>query len=270
MAKITRITTQKRKKSRYNIFIEKGSKDEYAFSVDEDVLIKHMLRKGMDLDEATMRMLKAQDEVHKFYAMAINLLSYRIRSKKEITDYLKKKEAEMEQIEQVLTKLEQEGYINDREFANTFVRSRINTSSKGPMFLKKELMEKGVAKSIIDEAVQVYTPEKQREKVHKLVAKKLQSSSKKSFQQQLQAIQGTLIQKGFSGEVIQEVLQDAKEEYQNQDEEKEAVVHQGLKLVAKYERKAEGFELKQKVKAALYRKGFSFDYIEAFIEEHMD
>jgi regulatory protein len=265
MPKITRITTQQKNKSRFNIFLD----EKYAFSVNEDTLVSHMLRKGIELDEATIAMLKTQDETNKLYGLSINLLSYRMRSEKEIVDYLKKKEAEAEQIEEVISRLQQEGYINDQEFANSFVQSRMTSSSKGPLLLKKELREKGVVASKADQALAIYTTEIQFEKVHKFVEKKMKSNQKKSLQQQLQTLQGTLIQKGFTAEVIQDALRDAKQDFRDEEKEQTAVVHQGLKLLQKYKGKAEGFELKQKIKAALYRKGFQFDQIEAFLDEHL-
>jgi regulatory protein len=265
MPKITRITTQQKNKNRYNIFLD----EKYAFSVNEDTLVAHMLRKGIELDESTIDRLKAKDETNKLYGLSINLLSYRMRSEKEIVDYLKKKEAEADQIEEVMSRLKQEGYINDQEFANSFVQSRMTSSSKGPLLLKKELMEKGVDANKAIQALSIYTTEIQFEKVHKFVEKKMRSNQKKSLQQQLQTLQGTLIQKGFTAEVIQNALQEAKQDYRDQEKEQAAVVHQGLKLLQKYRGKSEGFELKQKLKAALYRKGFQFDQIEAFIDEHV-
>ncbi len=44
MPNITKITTQKKRKDRYNIFVD----EKYAFSVDEEVLLKFHLKKGMD------------------------------------------------------------------------------------------------------------------------------------------------------------------------------------------------------------------------------
>ncbi|MBB6455086.1 regulatory protein [Salirhabdus euzebyi] len=269
MGKIARITTQKKNKSRYNIFIQDGKSDSYAFSVDEDLLVKYMLRKDLDLDDATIEMLKSQDEIHKFYSMCLNLLSFRIRSEKEIKDYLRKKEAEDEQIDKVVRQLKEEGYIDDQEFANVFVRSRMNTSSKGPLLLKKELFEKGVDPAKTEEGLKWYTTELQQRKLEKLVEKKLRSGSKKSLQQQLQTLQATLIQKGFSSDLVQMALLEAKESWKDEEAEQQAVTYQGLKILSKYEKKSQGYELKQKVKAALYRKGFHIDQIEAFMDEHV-
>lgn len=49
MPVITKITAQKKLKDRYNIFTDAGDGEKYAFSVDEDVLIKHQLKKGWNL-----------------------------------------------------------------------------------------------------------------------------------------------------------------------------------------------------------------------------
>ena len=266
--KIARITTQKRK-GRYNIFLKKAKGEEYAFSVDEDILVKYALRKGIELDDATISLLKQKDETNKFYQMAINLLSYRMRSEKEIREYLKKKEAIDEQIQEVIDRLTQENYIDDQEFAIRFVNSRIASSSKGPLLLKKELLEKGVSADKIDVALSHFSDAEQRKKITKFIEKKLNSSSKKSIQQQIQTLHGTLLQKGYAGEIVKELLAEAKEQFHDEDAEKDAVIHQGLKLLQKYEKKASGYELKQKIMAALYRKGFQGDHIQAFIEEYV-
>ncbi|NAP00527.1 recombinase RecX, partial [Halomonas sp. MG34] len=59
--KITRITTQKKSKSRYNIFIADGDTDKYGCSVDEDILIKFGLSKNDELDDATIEQILEKD-----------------------------------------------------------------------------------------------------------------------------------------------------------------------------------------------------------------
>ena len=51
MAVITKITTQQKNQDRFNIFMDYGKGEEYAFSVDSDVLIHFQLKKGMELDD---------------------------------------------------------------------------------------------------------------------------------------------------------------------------------------------------------------------------
>ncbi|SER05160.1 regulatory protein [Virgibacillus subterraneus] len=269
MTKITRITTQKKRKNRFNIFLDEGQGEKYGFSVDEAVLIEHKLRKDLDLDDTTIATLIQKDTLHKSYTLAINFLSYRMRTKKEIYDYLVKKEVDEEHITKIMDKLLDEGLIDDKQFADSFVRTRIQTASKGPMLVKKELMDKGVSKLIASEAVDLFTYEEQHVKATKWVEKKLNTSKSNSFKQQVQQLQSTLMQKGFTQDVIKDVLADVQEE-KNDDAEWDAIVKQGEKLLRKHQQKFEGYELRNKMKEALYRKGFTFDLIDTFLEASLD
>ncbi len=78
LKKITRITVQQKNKNRYNIFLA----DEYAFSVDEAILIEFGLRKGLELDEAAINKIVQKEKLYQFYTQSINYLSYRMRTKK--------------------------------------------------------------------------------------------------------------------------------------------------------------------------------------------
>ncbi|UOQ43669.1 recombination regulator RecX [Halobacillus salinarum] len=268
MAKITRITTQKKHKNRYNIYLDYGDGEDYGFSVDEDVLVKYRLQKNMELDKPTIEALIQTDDVHKSFTLALNYLSYRMRSEKEIRDYLHKKEVESEHVDEVVERLKDHQLLDDQEFANSLVRTRVNTSSKGPLLVKKELQEKGIHVSQAEEALQYYPYDKQYEKAMKFAEKKAKSEARKSFKQLVQTIQQNLAQKGFKGEVIQEVLANLPGE--DEDSEWTAAEFQGEKLLRKHARKYSGFELKQKVKSGLYRKGFDREVIDRFIEEKCD
>ena len=267
--KITRITTQKKSKNRYNIFLNDGHDEKYGFSVDEAVLIEFKLRKGLDLDNSMIDTLIQKDNVHKSYTQAINFLSYRMRTKKEIYDYLVKKEVEAEHIYQIMGKLEEQNLLDDKLFAEMFVRTRMNTSSKGPLLIKKELMEKGVEAQIAEEAIGIYPYGIQYEKVSKLIEKKWNTAKKDPFRKKIQQLQAALTQKGFTRDVIKDALANVNEE-KNQAEEWDAIVFQGEKLVRKHQMKFEGYELRNKVKEALFRKGFSMELINRFFDEHQD
>lgn len=85
---ITKISTQKKNTERFNIFLD----DKYAFSVDADVLVKFELKKGKELDDLDIIEIQYGDEVKKGFNRALDFLSYRMRSTKEVEDHLKKKE----------------------------------------------------------------------------------------------------------------------------------------------------------------------------------
>ena len=265
MKKITRITIQQKNKSRYNIFLN----DEYTFSVDEAILIEFNLGKGLELDEKTIEAIIQKENVHKSYTQAIHYLSYRMRSRKEVYDYLEKKEVAHEQIEEIIGRLTKEKLINDSEFAEMFVRTRINTSNKGPGMIKNELREKGVSAAIADESLEQFSYEMQYEKVHKQMEKKLKGQTKDSFRKKQQQTQMSLMQKGFSQDVIKAVVAEFKGE-KDEDKEWEALTYQGDKLFSRHSGKLEGFELRNKLTQGLHGKGFSFDLVKRFVNEKLE
>ncbi|MEK4300663.1 recombination regulator RecX [Oceanobacillus sp. FSL W8-0428] len=269
LRKITRITTQKKQKHRYNIFLNTPAGDEYGFSVDEDILIKFRLEKGMELDNELIKTLKEQDNLHKIYTLTIHFLSYRIRSEKEIIMYLQKKEVEDEQIAVIMQRLKKEKLLDDQQFADMFVRSRMNTSSKGPKIIEQELFEKGITGQIAANALEQYTPVLQKEKIQKLLGKKIKQTSKDSFQKQINQAKNMILQKGFNQQLVFAAIQTMDQE-ENADQEWEALKFQGEKLYHKHVKKYEGFQLKQKIMEGLYRKGFRFDRIQQFVDVYIE
>jgi regulatory protein len=266
--KIARITTQKKRANRYNIFLSDGKDEYYAFAVDEAVLIEFGLRKGLELDDESIQAITQKEELHKFYTQSINYLSYRMRTKQEIRDYLAKKEVAPNYIDYIVKRLTKEKLLDDKEFAIAFVQSRINTSSKGPKLIEQELREKGVSPDFIAEALESYSKVEQFDKTYKWMEKKLRQSSKHAFRKRMDQLKMNLMQKGFDRSVIEEVAAEFTH-LKQEDEEWDAILYQGEKLIRKYQRKFSGFELENKVKAALYQKGFSFDHIDRFLEERL-
>ena len=143
---ITSIQAQKRP-GRYNIYLG----EEYAFPVDEELIIKYMLHKGMVLSPAFQEELKVEDVSRKAYQRALNYLSYGLRSEKEVRDDLKEKEFE-EQADEVIERLKEQRLIDDLEYAKSFVRTSANLNRKGPSVIQNELFRRGIDKLSIEEA----------------------------------------------------------------------------------------------------------------------
>ena len=75
---------------------------------------------------------------------ALKFLSYRPRSRKEITDFLRKKTSDTTLIDQTISKLENLKLINDEEFAKWLIESRSRSRPRGFRLLKQELSQKGI------------------------------------------------------------------------------------------------------------------------------
>src|SRR5699024_8905879 len=185
MQVISRITTQKRNKKRFNIFLEKGSEETFGFSVDEDLLVRYHLHKGMEISEAEITRILKQNDSHRAYQLALRYLGYRMRTTGEIKDYLRRKEFNDMSIATAVERLKNEKVVDDADFAKQFVSSRIRTANKGPLLIARELAQKGVANHLIDQALLEYSFDDQFIKAEEIIQKRLRRRSNHSHRRQL-------------------------------------------------------------------------------------
>lgn len=263
MPQITKITTQKKRTDRYNIYMDYGKGEEYAFSVDEEVLLKFKLKKGTDIDEFDLADIQFYDEIQKTFTTALNFLSHRMRSELEVRAHLKKKEIDEPIIQEAIHKLYNYSYLDDLAFAQSFVRTQINSGNKGPITIRLELKEKGINEQITEQALLLYPLEIQEEYARRIAEKMFAKEKNISERALKQKLEQTLLRKGFSMNVIAEALQNASME-KDRDEEWDSLCHQAEKAHRRLQ-KYTGYEYEQRMKQALFRKGFPIDSIERYL-----
>lgn len=257
--KITAIQAQKRK-GRYNIFID----GQYRFPVSEEVLIQFQLHKGQEITDEQISQISDADLISKAYNKALDYLSYQLRTEKEIIEYLQKHEFQDSQIELVLKRLREQNYLNDLEYARSYVRTMAHTSDKGPKVITQNLRKKGVLENDIETALTEFSPEEQLENAVKISQKLIRKYQRDAFKTQIQKVKKGLFTKGFSTDIANEAI-DQLDLTKNEDNERQQLELLGNKLIRRYQ-KLPLAQRNQKVKMALYRKGFSMDDINHFID----
>ncbi len=85
------------------------------------------------------------------YQAAIRFLAGRDHSRAELRRKLLARNAVPERVDGILDELEGDGYLSDRRFAESWLRSRIGRG-QGPLRIRRDLAEKGVADTLIEEA----------------------------------------------------------------------------------------------------------------------
>ncbi|MBI3585268.1 MAG: regulatory protein RecX [Nitrospinae bacterium] len=122
-----------------------------------------------------------KSEFEKGKQIAYRFLSYRPRSKKEVERKLKEKKISGENILNIISLLEKNNYLNDREFTLNWLRYRMENRPRGRRSLEYELKEKGVDSEIIKDSLdEVYSGEFDEYDVAvKLAEKKIASLKKK-------------------------------------------------------------------------------------------
>jgi len=261
---ISKITTQKRKADRYNIYLDNGHGEEYAFSVSEDVLIKHQLMKGKEISEDDIQNIFYQEEIEKAYIQAINFLSYRMRSTLEVRQHIEEKGFEQTLCDTVIQRLKEQNYLNDEEFALSYLRTQIQTTDKGPVVIANSLKEKGITQKLIDEVLLEFPKELELEKAITLCEKWIQKKNTKSEKQVRVDLKAMLHRKGYTLDIIQQAIHTSVQEVFDENQEKKAIKLQIQKAYSKYRMLSE-FERNMKIKQFLFRKGFPYDLIEEAI-----
>lgn len=138
------------------------------------------------------------DEIQKIKDHAFNLLSYRDRSCKELKDRLLEKGFEENNVDSVIERLEELGYINDKDFAYKWVRYRIKHKPRGKNLLKKELFSKGINDKIINKTINKLLDDELEIKIGISIAKKWLTSHEKD----LDKLRRYLYYKGFARNII--------------------------------------------------------------------
>ncbi|MBP3040927.1 RecX family transcriptional regulator, partial [Bacillaceae bacterium Marseille-Q3522] len=239
--------------------------DEFAFSIDEEVLIKFNLKKGSVLDEFTLSEIGYYDEIAKAYQSALRNLTSRMRSEGEIQKYLAKKQFEEAIIKEAILKLKGVNLLDDKKFTIAYVRTQLQTTDKGPDVIRYELQEKGITEQLIESSLMEYPLSLQFEKANNICEKYRNKNKLESHNMFIQKCEQLLIRKGYPYSLIQEIKESNLKKIEKADE-MEAVRFHGEKAKKKYNRFSD-FEYEQKMKAALYRKGFSLDIIEQYLAE---
>src|SRR5574344_1427279 len=146
--KITKF--KKVSKNKYKVYLDSGD----TVSLYEDVIVNNNLLLTKEIDNDLLDKLMIQNNDVHTYGMALNYISIRIRSMKEIENYLQKKGISKEEIEKTIEKLTHEGYINDFDFAKAYVNYQLLLTPSGPSKIRMMLSNFGITNDIIDEVME--------------------------------------------------------------------------------------------------------------------
>lgn len=195
--RITDIKQQVKRADRYSIYVD----GKYSFSLSENELLTQKLRIGQEFDKAefdTVRQTAAED---KAYMRALDLLARRPRSTWEMGQYLKRKGYEYNIIDKLLNKLSNRGLLDDKKFAESWIRDRRNLKSVSKRRLLQELQQKKISRQIISEVLEQDETD-EREVLREMVEKK-RTQSRYQDQQKLIAY---LLREGFNYEDVKQVI----------------------------------------------------------------
>ena len=246
---------KKTKSGKYKVTIDGKSITTY-----DDVILKNKILYQKEIDEKTYAQIGIDSIYYDNYHKALNYILRKLRSKLEVRMYLEDLETADNDIEKIVNRLEEIGFINDVNYAKAYISDSIYLKNDGPHKIKSYLLSLEIDEYTIDEELAKIDKEVIYDKLEKLVLKKLKSDRKNSAYQLRQKVIIDMVNAGYSKDMVIEIL----DNYDIDDGEK--LKKEYDKLYTKYSRKLKGYELEKKIKEKLYNKGFDIHDIEKIIQ----
>lgn len=152
------------------------------------------------------------DPAERARAICLRLLTGTPRTRRQLADALRKREIPDAVADEVLSRFEEVGLIDDGAFADAWVESRHHGRGLARRALARELRTKGVDPALIDGAVSQLDSEQEEATARELVARKLRATRGLDRDKRLRRLAGMLARKGYPEGMALRVVRQALEE----------------------------------------------------------
>lgn len=195
MKKITALRTGTGRRKQVNIYLD----GKFALSLEAEVATREGLRTEQVLSANEIEALTRLNLSQRCLKAAVHYLSYRPRSESELRGRLHQRGFAGDNIEEVVTRLKEQGLIDDAAFARFWKENRESFSPRSQRLTRLELRQKGVANDIIDDAVESIDED---DCAYRAGQRKASSLSRADYQSFRLRLGEYLKRRGFGYEVI--------------------------------------------------------------------
>ncbi len=190
-------------KDKYRLYLSNG---EVIDTYDNVILDNELLLKS-ELDNSLYNRIINETNFYDKYNIALNYIRVRLRSTKEIKEYLTRKKIEKEDIDLIVDKLTNTGNLNDDYFSKCFIKDKFRFTSWGPYRIKQELKKIGIDDEYINNNITIISDEEIDEKLDKLINKQIKSNHKKLDDYKLKnKIYTNLVKLGYDASYVINIL----------------------------------------------------------------
>lgn len=134
--------------------------------------------------------------------------AYQERCVKDVTEKLKTFELTQKEKNEILDYLIDNRFVNNTRFAQAFVKGKINQSGWGLNKIRFHLMQKGIDKEIIDEALQTYDEEAYRQRLIDVLKIKAKTVKAENDFERNRKLAAYAMQKGFEANLVWDVIKE--------------------------------------------------------------
>lgn len=253
-----KITKTKEKEDGVVIYLDNKEK----INISVDIYFKYAVSSIKGLDDNLYEILKKEEKLFLGYRGALRKLSTKDFSEKQIIDYLKiKKELNLDEINNIVTKLKEYGFLDDEKYClnrTSYLNKQLLSSKQ----IKIKLAKEGICKDLIEKYV-INNSEDEYNKANKLAIKYSNSVKNKSLNAAKQLILTKIVNAGYSYDSAKSAVDSLNLKNSN---ELELLKKEYNKAKIKYSKKYEAYDLKNHIYSYLVNKGFRSEDIKSIME----
>lgn len=186
------------KKNIYNVYLSNGE----VLELDESVITNNELLLKKRIDNDLYDKLKRDNKICILVNVSIKYINVRLRSIKEIKDYLLKKEDDTNLIDEVISRLIKMGYLDDRRFTEAYIKDKLNFTSWGDYKIINELNKLGISSLYIEDNIDLLNEDILNERMRKIIDKDIRTNKKYSGLKLKNKIYNHLLTNGYSKEKV--------------------------------------------------------------------
>lgn len=260
------VTESKPYKKKYIIKIKTPNKEE-EYIVSEDLMVDFRLVKDKELEKETFLKFKEESKRDEQYQKVLHYALFKQRCSYDIKKYLEKKDIYNENQDYYLNKLIKSGILNDQSYVENYVNEAFNYKLNGPGKIIYELSKKEINKNLYQPEIDKISDSDIVNNIEIIIKKKIKSIKHKSLQVTIQNLKQFIINKGYSYEIVNQVIDRLKDEISNFIDEDNALDKDYMIAKKKYSKdKTKEY---QNILSYLLRKGYSYNKIKVRMgEEH--
>lgn len=189
---------------------QKGKSEEYYIEIDNtlkgtlqlETIYKHKIKVGSEILEQEFLQIKEESDRLTCFSKALNYISSRLKTEKQMKEYLQSKGYSFNTVNEAIEKLKEYGYLNDEYYAKTF--AEISSKNKGKLYVKQQLLQKGVSGEIVDDLMLVLGDD--NDACKKIAEKWLKNKTLPLDKKDKEKLYRFLLSRGFEYETIRHVL----------------------------------------------------------------
>ena len=155
---------------------KKISRGRYKLTTDtselvlyEDVILKNNLLYNKDITLEILEKIMNENIYYEAYDLSLSFIEKKLRTKKEVINYLEDKCFNKRVIDETIKKLESVNLLNVRAYVEAFINDKVNLGNSGPYKIKKELVNLGIDEEEINEYLNTISEDIWLSKLDKIV-----------------------------------------------------------------------------------------------------